>query len=638
MASGRIKGITIEIDGDSLPLQKALKKVDSSLKDTQTQLKDVNKLLKLDPSNIDLLKQRHEYLGKAVDDTREKLETQRKAMDQLKTAGDTEENQEQQRRLAREIMVTENSLKDLEKQYRNSIPSLEAFSAKTKELSEKTKVLSATAGALAGSLLANAYNSAKKADDLATLSAQTGIAVEELQKMQYASNLVDVSVSDMTGSVKKLTMQMGKGADVFDKLGVSIYDSNGEMRNATDVWYESLDALSKISNETERDTISMELFGKSASSLTGIIDDGGQAMKAYGQEAEDLGLVLSGDAVNSAVEFNNQMDLMKERVSMAFFEMGASLADTLVPALTTLVEKVTEVVQWFSDLDGTTQTVILVILGLISAISPVAGLISSITTVVTALTGAISLLSAPVLLAVGFFGALVVAGVALYQNWETITQIASETATYVTEHFSALWNNLTGIFNSIVESGTTMITNFANGIMSGIEYVTSSIQSIMDGVMSTISGFFTDIYNAGSDIITELGDGIGNSVTSIYESVKSIGSNIVSGVWQGIQDAKDAFFSNISGFFSGLVDSAKATLGIHSPSTVFAEIGKNSALGYVEGMENILKDYNPAISMIGSAPTASYQYTNNITLNGQYQERDGYNIALSVDRWLGARI
>lgn len=451
MASGRIKGITIEIDGDSLPLQKALKKVDSSLKDTQTQLKDVNKLLKLDPSNIDLLKQRHEYLGKAVDDTKTKLETQKKAMEQLKSAGDTEENQEQQRRLAREIMVTESSLKDLEKQYRNSIPSLEAFSAKTKEISEKTKVLSATAGALAGSLLANAYNSAKKADDLATLSAQTGIAVEELQKMQYASNLVDVSVSDMTGSVKKLTMQMGKGADVFDKLGVSIYDSNGELRSANDVWYESLEALSKITNETERDALSMELFGKSASSLTGIIDDGGQAMKEYGQQAEDLGLVLSGDAVNSAVEFNNQMDLMKERVSMAFMEMGASLADTLVPALTTLVDKVTEVVTWFSDLDGSTQAVILGVLAFISAISPVAGLISSITTVVTALTGAISLLSAPVLLAVGFFGALVVAGVALYKNWDTIKSMAIETYNVVAEKFGAMKDAVSGAINKIKE-------------------------------------------------------------------------------------------------------------------------------------------------------------------------------------------
>lgn len=449
MASGRIKGITIEIDGDSLPLQKALKKVDSSLKDTQTQLKDVNKLLKLDPSNIDLLKQKHDYLGKAVDDTREKLKTQQKAMEQLQSAGDTEENQEQQRRLAREIIATENSLKDLEKQYRSSIPALEAFGAKSAEIAEKTKVVSTAAGALAGGLLANAYNSAKKADDLVTLSAQTGIAVEELQKMQYASNLVDVSVSDMTGSVKKLVQQMGKGADVFDKIGVSIYDSNGELRDANTVWYESLEALSKVTNETEKDALAMELFGKSASSLTGIIDDGGEAMRILGQEAEDLGLVMSGDALNSAVEFNNQMDLMKERVSMAFMEMGASLADTLVPALTTLVDKVTEVVTWFSDLDGTTQSIILVVLGLIASISPLAGLLSNITTLVGGVTSAITFLASPVGIAVVAFGALVTAGVALYQNWDTVKAKATEIYNVVAEKFNAMKDAVVGAIEKI---------------------------------------------------------------------------------------------------------------------------------------------------------------------------------------------
>lgn len=64
MATNRIKGITIEIDGNTTPLTKSLQSVDKSLKETQAQLNDVNKLLKLDPSNVDLLKQKHELLGK----------------------------------------------------------------------------------------------------------------------------------------------------------------------------------------------------------------------------------------------------------------------------------------------------------------------------------------------------------------------------------------------------------------------------------------------------------------------------------------------------------------------------------------------------------------------------------------------
>lgn len=642
MAGGRIKGITIEIDGDTTGLSKALKGVDSSLKDTQAQLKDVNKLLKMDPKNTELLRQKQDLLGKAIEDTKKKLETQKQALEQLASVDNpTEEMQKQQDALRREIIATEGSLKDYTKQLKDMPSKLSQVSEATAKLAEKTKYVSAAAAGMATALIGNAIKSAAAADDLATLSAQTGLTVEELQKMQYASNLVDVSVDDMVGSVKKLTMQMGKGSDVFEKLGVSITDSNGEMRSATDVWYESLEALSQIQNETERDALSMELFGKSAASLTGIIDDGGAAMKELGQEAEDLGLVMSGDAVNAAVEFNNQMDLMKQRVSMAFMKMGSALATTLVPAIEKLVNLVTQVVTWFSELDGTTQAVILTVLGLVAAISPVLSMISLVTGAAAALNVAVLPMIGTMALIVAGIAAVVAAGVWLYNNWDMVKEKAAEVWNSVVSFFTQMKDNVVQTFTELVQKGTEFVANLANGIMSGIDLVTSAISSILDGVMSTISGFFTDIYNAGADIISELGSGISSAVSGIYESVKSIGSNIVSGVWQGIQDAKDAFFSNISGFFSGLVDSAKATLGIHSPSKAFEEIGKYSALGYVEGMDKVLGKYNPALSMLQGGKAlgnANYNFTNNINLNGQYRERDGYNIALSVDRWLGARV
>lgn len=451
MANGRIKGITIEIDGNTMPLQKSLKDIDKSLKDTQAQLKDVNKLLKLDPSNIEMLKAKHDLLGKAVEDTKKKLETQKTAMEQLKQAGNTEENQAQQRALAIEIAKTEASLNDLEKEYRNSIPTLEAFSAKTKDIADKTKVLSASAGALAGSMLANAYASARTADDLNTLAKQTGFTVEELQKMKFASDRIDVSMDTMTGSVKKLTMQMSKGSDIFETLGVSIYDADGNMRSAVDVWYESIDALSKVSNETERDALSMELFGKSAMDMAGIVDDGGQALKAYGEEAEKAGLIVSGDMLASANQFNDAMDKIKISIEQGLLKVGAELATTLAPAIETVANKVVELLEWFTQLDGETQQIILIVLAVIASISPVAGMISSITTVVTALTGALSLLSAPVMLAIGFFGALVVAGIALYKNWDTVKAMAIEVYTVVSEKFNAMKDAVVGAINRIKE-------------------------------------------------------------------------------------------------------------------------------------------------------------------------------------------
>ena len=82
MAGSRIKGITVEIDGNVTPLQEALKDVDKSLKDTQSSLKDVNRLLKLDPKNTELLRQKQGLLKKAINDTEDKLKKEKEQIEQ----------------------------------------------------------------------------------------------------------------------------------------------------------------------------------------------------------------------------------------------------------------------------------------------------------------------------------------------------------------------------------------------------------------------------------------------------------------------------------------------------------------------------------------------------------------------------
>lgn len=421
MAS-RIKGITIEIGADTNDLQKALKGIDSSLKNTQTQLKDVNKLLKLDPTNTELLRQKHQLLGKAVDDSKKRLDELNKALAAMEASPDADKTIEQQNALKREIIETEQALKSYEDELSKSNVALQVIAGTSKEVAEKTKALSAAAAGVGGALLGNAIKAAGAADDLNALAQQTGLSVEELQKMQYAADVVDVSVESMTGSLAKMIKQVSSGGKAFDKLGVAIKDENGNLRDSTEIWYDTLEALSKIENETERDALSMEIFGKSAMDLAGIVDDGGEALKELGQEAEDLGLIMSKDMVDDANEMQDAIDKMKGRVSQAFLKMGSSLATSLVPMMEKVLNAVTKVVQWFSELDGDTQKLILTILGLVAAISPLAGLISNITNIVSGLSSAFKFFTSPAGLAVAAIAALIAIGVKLYQNWDTIKQ------------------------------------------------------------------------------------------------------------------------------------------------------------------------------------------------------------------------
>jgi uncharacterized coiled-coil DUF342 family protein len=113
--ANRIRGITVEINGDTTKLSKALEGVNKNIRTTQTQLKDVEKLLKLDPSNTELLSQKHKLLADAVTSTKEKLDTLKTAAEQANNAlanGDI--TQEQYDALQREIIKTENELRNLQ--------------------------------------------------------------------------------------------------------------------------------------------------------------------------------------------------------------------------------------------------------------------------------------------------------------------------------------------------------------------------------------------------------------------------------------------------------------------------------------------------------------------------------------------
>ena len=470
MASQRVKGISIEIDGSTTKLQKALSDVDKSLSTTQKSLKDVDKLLKFDPKNTELLTQKQQLLKKAVEDTKDRLEKLKEAQRQMDAKG-VDKNSQEYQALQREIAATEQQLKRAEdaasdfgsvltQQVKAAGQDLQDFGGKVKKFSDDTRALSAGAAALGTAMLGMAFNAGKTADDLLTLSRNTGISVEELQKMQYASDIVDVSMDQMTGSLSKLVKQMGSGNDAFKTLGVSITDENGNMRDAVDVWYDTLEALSKVENETERDQIAMELFGKSAMDLSGIVDDGGQALRDMGQEAEDLGLIMSEDGVRAAGEFNDAIDKFKNQASQAFFEAGAALADSLLPMLEELIESVSGVITWFASLDGDTQTLILTILGLVAAISPIAGLISGICTIGGVLAGITAPMAGVFLAIAGAIGVVVAIGTALYENWDTIKAKGKE----LWDSVVSTWDGIKNAIGDAIEGAKQVVSDCIDSI------------------------------------------------------------------------------------------------------------------------------------------------------------------------------
>ena len=148
--------------------------------------------------------------------------------------------------------------------------------------------------------------SAAFADNIITLSMQTGQSTQQLQEFAYATELIDVSVDTLQGSLTKLTNNMqdtmngtGNAKASFEALGVSVTNADGSMRSANDVFYETIDALGQVKNETERDAMSMDIFGRSAQDLNPLIIQGSKTLKAYADEAHNMGYVLDDEALSA---------------------------------------------------------------------------------------------------------------------------------------------------------------------------------------------------------------------------------------------------------------------------------------------------------------------------------------------------
>lgn len=173
---------------------------------------------------------------------------------------------------------------------------------------------------------------AADADEILTESMTTGLSTTTIQQMQYAENLIDVSYSTITSSLTKLTQNMSKAqngndalAASFQRLGVSITDSNGNLRSSEAVFYDVIDALGGMENSTERDAAAMELLGRSAQDLNPLIIQGSDALRELGREAEATGYVLDesqtkklGEVDDAYQRMQLQIDATKKQLSAEF--------------------------------------------------------------------------------------------------------------------------------------------------------------------------------------------------------------------------------------------------------------------------------------------------------------------------------
>lgn len=313
--AANIKGITIEINGNTTPLQKELSKVNKSLKDTQRQLKDVDKLLKLDPKNTTLLQQKQDLLRKSIEDTKSKLDTEREALRQLSEQDKTDEVTKQMNELERQIIADEQALKSAQKQFKE-FGSVGTQQAKVvgENLQKAGKAMQDVGSNLtthvtapivaAGGAAMAAFNEVDKGYDI--VIKKTGAAGDAAQEMyDIVDNLATSIPTDFETAgeaVGEVNTRFGLTGDALEKLSEQFIKF--AKLNDTDV-STSIDEVQKA----------LSAFGLGAEDAEGLLDQLNATGQATGVSVDTLtsGLIQNGTAFQElGLDINQSVALMGE--------------------------------------------------------------------------------------------------------------------------------------------------------------------------------------------------------------------------------------------------------------------------------------------------------------------------------------
>ena len=630
-----IKGITIEIGGNTTKLEEALKGVNKLVYSTNSELKQLDKALKLDPKNTDLLAQKQELLKKNIESTTERLNTLKEAQRQM---GDynslTEEQKEQYRALSLEIAKSEDALRNLEKEYNSfgsvAIQQLKAVGNQLKDVGSKmtsvgkdlTKNVSAPiAGVMALGVKYNAQME-KYQTALTTITRDSKETARIMEQIKQDAAKTPFDVSGLT-QANQLLLSTGLDAsetrDVILALGNAIAATGGGDDELQRMAYN----LQQVKNLGKATSVDIKQFGMAGIDIYGILAD---YLGVTKEEAADMAITwddLNGALIAASQEggryfnaMNNQSETFNGKISNLKDSLGVltgELAVALMPILDKLLSIITSLIEKFNNLDPKTQKIVSTVLLIVAAIGPLiiilGTLISSIGTIITAITAAIPVITA-IVAAISWpvvaIGALIAVIVLLYTKCEWFRNAVNAIVTFI-------WNQ--------VKSKIELIINIIKAYINFMKTIYSTISSIINSIVS----LFTGLYNKAKNFVTKLKDAFVSKIKNINWS--TLGTDIVKGIANGFVNIGGYISSKVNQVKDQIISKFKSVFGIHSPSTLMRDmIGYNISAGIGEGIEkgipNALKDVDVAMKQLNAGIEASV----NPTINPSISYETNYNM------------
>lgn len=637
MASNKIKGLTIAINGETTGLDKALAGVNSKSKDLQSELKEIEKLLKLDPSNTELLAQKQKLLGDSVQSAKEKLDTLKTATEQAQEKlanGDIGEDQF--RALQREVVKAEENLKGLEdkaknfgdvfsQKMKNAGKDVEEFGGKVKKAGEAFAPISKGAAAVAGGLVALSESTRDYREDMGKLETAfttAGFSAEDAKQV-YSDFYAVLGESDRSveaaNHLAKLTNSQ-QGLSEWTTIATGVFATFGDSL--------PIEGLTEAANETAK-------VGKVTGPLADALNWAGVSEDAFNKklastasEQERASMItntLNGLYSDAADKYREVSGAVME-ANEAHSELTDNLSElgaAVEPIVTDLIKKLTDalsvVVGWVKGLSESQKEFAFTALLVVAAISPIIVVVGTviekagvILALLPKIKGAIVAVNAamaanPILAVVAVIAALVAALIVLWNTnedfrnaiiniWEAIKDGVGKSIDGIVGFFTETIPNALGALKDFFTDNwkdiLLLIVNPIAGILTLLYNTNPEFKKWADNLLEGIVGWFKGIGDALSKWASELRDWITTEFPAIVSQIVDFFVGVPGKIWDAIVDAVYA----IGDWATDMIAKAKEVVPevVEKIVTFFKElpgkmvdIGKNIVEGLWEGIKSM---------------------------------------------------
>lgn len=667
-----LKGITVEIGGDTTKLGDAILKARKSASSLSGELRGVESLLKLDPTNTVLLAQKQDILAESIAGAKDKLKMLIAAQESMsKQLADGKISPEQYRDFEREIESTHQQLTRLEAAASGTDDAVADVGDAAEEAGEKAQKASGGWTVLKGVMADLASSAIKAAVSTVVDGAKKMVSagLEYNQAMEgYVTNFTTMlggsseAANGMVGSLQKLASatplamsDLAGGAQTLLAFGVASDDVSGTLQRLGDISLGNADKMQSLARAYGKATAQGKLTGETVqmmidagwNPLIDICDQTGESMEDV-QKRMAAGSISAEEltqAVNHATDAGGKFAGGMEAASKTVAGLTSTLQDNINAMLGELMQPVSDAMLSTllpTAIDAVDQLTTAFEDEGIDGFSRVAGsLIASLSAQLVsyapqAIPAALSFIGA---LVTGLLSALPdLTGTAIELVGALLLGIADQLPGIITASMSALLGIVGKITSPesitlLIQAAMQLMLALARGLIAAIPQLIDAVPGIITNLVESFYAMLPEIIGVGIEIVIALASGLVSNaghiiaavprlvetiVRGFLANVKSywdIGKSIVDGIRKGITEQWQRLKADVSNLFTGLVDWIKKLLGIHSPSTVFAGIGTNMAKGIGAGWQDTIGDINRDI-----AATLQPQYVVGVDMKGLYAQ------------------